>query len=261
MTSRRPRFAVHALVNVLAICTGPLFAQAFVPAFNRKATPFFVLQKVTHRSRETTTFLSAVDDDTSESGLRRVPVALEGVPIPYVDVPGNAFIECYADSMAKINGVEYTIGVPCDYAVALCYNNKENQIVPIELDDEIMEDVFPIAEGIVAEEFGEELVLQRTPQTLTLVGELDDKTDDEDADLSLDDDEAASEEVEVLLSFEHRGKEYNLVRLLDPLLLVGKIDSSMPDNRVLLSPEEADAVMPALESLFLEFHDGPDSLL
>jgi hypothetical protein len=93
-------------------------------------------------------------------------------------------------------------------------------------------------------EFGEELVLQRTPQTLTLVGELDDDVDDEDE--SMEDEETSSEEVDVLLSFEHRGKEYHLVRLLDPLLLVGKFDATMPNNRVLLSPEEADAVMPIL---------------
>jgi hypothetical protein len=94
-------------------------------------------------------------------------------------------------------------------------------------------------------EFGEELVLQRTPQTLTLVGELEEENE-EDSESSLDDDEASSEEVEVLLSFEHRGKEYNLVRLLDPILLVGKVDNSMPDNRVLLTPKEADEVMPIL---------------
>jgi hypothetical protein len=76
---------------------------------------------------------------------------LEDVPIPYVDIPGSSFIECYADTIAKINGVEYTIGVPCDYAVALCCYNKAKQLVPLELDDETMDDVFPIAEGIVAE--------------------------------------------------------------------------------------------------------------
>jgi len=80
-----------------------------------------------------------------------VPPELEGVPIPFVDVTGNAFIECYADAIATVNGVEYTVGVPCDYAVALCYYDDEDQLVPIELDDELMDDVFPIAEGIVVE--------------------------------------------------------------------------------------------------------------
>lgn len=155
--------------------------------------------------------------------------------------------------------------MPCDYSVALCYFDGSDQLVPVELDDELMDDIFPMAESIVGEEFGEELVLQRTPQTLTLVGELeeDDEEDfEEDDSLTLDDDaEEDEEEVEVLLSFEYRGKEFSLVRLLDPILLVGKVDPASPDNRILLTPEESDAVMPVLEAMFLDFHDDPDNLL
>lgn len=197
--------------------------------------------------------------------LERIPADMEGVPIPFVDIKGNSFIECYADSVAKVKGVEYTIGVPCDYSVAICYFDENEALVPVELDDDLMDDVFPIAEGIVAEEFGEELALQRTPQTLTLVGELEEDEDDlgfeEDNDLSTEDDASDEEEVEILLSFEHRGKDFNLVRLLDPILLVGKVDSSMPDNRVLLTAEESDEVMPLLEDIFLEYHNDPDDLL
>ena len=200
------------------------------------------------------------------SELQRIPADMEGVPIPFVDLEGNSFIECYADSVANVNGIEYTIGVPCDYSVAICYFDENEALVPVELDDDLMDDVFPIAESIVAEEFGEELALQRTPQTLTLVGELEEDEEDEmefeeDNDLSVDDDAEDEEEVEVLLSFEHRGKDYNLVRLLDPILLVGKVDPSMPDNRVLLTAEESDQVMPVLEELFLEYHNDPDDLM
>ena len=131
--------------------------------------------------------------------------------------------------------------------------------MPVELDDKLMDDIFPIAENIVAEEFGEELVLQRTPQTLTLVGELEDDEEDEDEEGDLDEDdedaEDGDEEVEVLLSFEHRGTEFNLVRLLDPILLVGKNDPERPDLRLLLTPEESDKIMPVLEEMFLEFND------
>lgn len=199
---------------------------------------------------------------SSSPALSPVPSDLEGVPIPFID--GSSFIECYADSIATVDGVEYTIGVPCDYAVALCYLDDDSQLIPVELDDEMMDDVFPLAESIVAEEFGEELVLQRTPQTLTLVGELEDDDDDEDEfeeddDLSLEDED--DEEVEVLLSFEHRGKEFNLVRILDPVLLVGKQCPETPDNRLMLSPGESESVMPILEELFLEFHEDPDALL
>ena len=129
----------------------------------------------------------------------------------------------------------------------------------------------------VCVEFGEELVLQRTPQTLTLVGELEDDEEDfeedfveDDEDLSLDDndddDDDDEEEVEVLLSFECNNVEYHLVRLLDPILLVGKStpprsndndNNNLPEDptkRYLLTAEESANVMPLLEDLFLEYH-------
>lgn len=204
---------------------------------------------------------------TSSPALSPVPSDLEGVPIPFID--GSSFIECYADSIATVNGVKYTIGVPCDYAVALCYLDKDSQLIPVELDEALMDDVFPLAESIVAEEFGEELVLQRTPQTLTLVGELEDDDDEEEEDEDEEDDDDEEddeldeddEEVEVLLSFEHRGKEFNLVRILDPVLLVGTECPEFPDNRIMLTPQESESVMPILEELFLEFHEDPDALL
>ena len=195
--------------------------------------------------------------DDSGPTLQRIPSEEEGIPIPFVDLQGASFIECYADSFTTINGVEYTIGVPCDYAVALCYFDDQEQLIPVELDDDMMDDVFPIAASIVEEEFGEELSLHRTPQTLTLVGELEEEEDEEDDD-DEDDMEDGEEEVEILLSFEHRGKEFNLVRLLDPVLLVGKADPENGDRRVLLSVEESEQVMPVLEDLFLEFHEERD---
>jgi hypothetical protein len=139
---------------------------------------------------------------------------------------GEKAIDCYIDAIATLNGVNYTIGCPCDYAVALCYFEEEGQLVPIELDDPLMDDVFPVAEGIIEDEFGEELVLLRTPQTLTLIGELDDDMDDDEEDEGMDDEEDQAdteEEVEILVSFEEEGREYHLVRLLDPILLVGKV--------------------------------------
>lgn len=199
--------------------------------------------------------------------LRPVPGDQEGVPIPFVDVQGNSFIECYADSIAEVDGVEYTIGVPCDYAVAICYFDADQQLIPIELNDPLMDEIYPIAESIVEEEFGEELVLQRTPQTLTLVGELEEDEDEEDDDFGMekdsedDDDMDNDEEVEVLLSFEQDGRQYNLVRLLDPILLVGKVDEKEPQNRILLTPHESDKVMPVLEEMFLDFREDYEGMI
>lgn len=131
--------------------------------------------------------------------------------------------------------------------------------MPIELDDAMMDDIFPVAEMIVEDEFGEELVLQRTPQTLTLVGELEEGGDEEEEnegeDWDDDRDDDLDEEVEILLSFEHDGGEFHLVRLLDPVLLVGKEHQDGDDKRVLLTPEESDLVMPELEEIFLAYQE------
>lgn len=179
--------------------------------------------------------------------------------IAFMDVSGEKGIDCYIDSYATVDGVEYAIGSPCDYAVALCYFEGDEQLVPLELDDPLMDDVFPIAEEIIEEEFGEELVLLRTPQTLTLVGELEEnELDDDDEDDVGDDLNETEEEVEILISFEENGQEYHLVRLLDPVLLVGKAGNE--NTRILLTPEESDIVMPQLEEMFISNQEDPDQM-
>jgi hypothetical protein len=57
-----------------------------------------------------------------------------------------------------------------DYAVTLCDFDEEEQLIPVELGNDMMDDVFPIAASIVKEEFGDELSLQKTPQTFSIVG-------------------------------------------------------------------------------------------
>lgn len=110
--------------------------------------------------------------------------------------------------------------------------------------------------------------------------ENDDDEDDEDEDFD-EDMEESEEEVEILVSFEEDGREYHLVRLLDPVLLVGKvsllcsilINSILVDwyltshllsrsgkggnenTRILLSPEESDIVMPKLEQMFMNYQE------
>ena len=56
-----------------------------------------------------------------------------------------SFIECYADSIAIVNGVEYTIGSPCDNAVSLCYFDDDQQLIPIEMDGDLMDEIFALA--------------------------------------------------------------------------------------------------------------------
>jgi len=260
-----------ALASVLVALQSSTTSHAFTPL-----PPVGVLQRQLQFSStfvstsSTSSLLLATsaskssNSNSEEPTLTRVSEEEEGVPIPFIDKQGNSFIECYADSVATVDGVEYTIAVPCDYCVALCYE-KDDQLVQVELDDELMDDIFPMAENIVNDEFGEELALQRTPQVLTLVGELeeddDDEEDDEFDDDDDDDDEYGVEDVELLLAFEHRDQEYNLVRLMDPVLLVGKTDPERPDLRVLLTEEESEKVMPLLESAFLKYHEDGNTML
>ncbi len=78
--------------------------------------------------------------------------------------------------------------------------------------------------------------------------------EEEDDDDEYDDDMAESEEeVEILVSFEEDGQEYHLVRLLDPVLLVGK--GGNENTRILLTPEESDIVMPKLEGMFMSYQE------
>ncbi|KAL3796826.1 hypothetical protein ACHAW5_002512 [Stephanodiscus triporus] len=209
--------------------------------------------------------LSMTSDSAVDSKFEKMSEDDDQV-IAFMDASMTRGIDCYVDSYATVDGVEYTIGSPCDYAVALCYfEGEDEQLVPIELDDPLMDDIFPVAEGIIEEEFGEELVLLRTPQTLTLVGELEENElkDEEDDDESEEDDEGdldeTEEEVEILVSFEEDGREYHLVRLLDPVLLVGKTGAE--NTRILLTPEESDTVMPKLEAMFMSYQEERDGML
>jgi hypothetical protein len=207
------------------------------------------------------------------SSMRPVPPAWQGVPIHFVDATTQASIACYADSTVLVNGNEYTIGIPCDYTVALCRleenENEENDesdnesddeeesdkeddgddvdgvLVMLEIDDPLLDDVFPAAAEVVAAQFGEDLVLQRTPQTLTLVGELEEEEEEND-------DDTVPEEIQFLLSFVYEDQEYSLVRMRNPDFLVGKADSSNRDRRILLTPEESETIIPVIEALLID---------
>ena len=52
---------------------------------------------------------------------------------------------------------------------------------------------------------------------------MNDEEDDDESEDDAGDVDEAEEEVEILVSFEEDGQEYHLVRLLDPVLLVGKV--------------------------------------
>ena len=94
---------------------------------------------------------SSADNDNRPPQLQRVSAALEGIPLAFVDTTQSNFLECFADVTCVIDNVEYTIGSPCDTAVAICTFVTEQELVPLELDDPRLDKVFPIAQAIVAD--------------------------------------------------------------------------------------------------------------
>jgi hypothetical protein len=84
------------------------------------------------------------DTKLFQNSILKVPEDVDTV-IPFFDLERNQFIECYADSIATVDGVEYTIGSPCDTSVAICYFDDNEELIPIELDSELMDDIFPQA--------------------------------------------------------------------------------------------------------------------
>ena len=164
--SKQTSFVLHGVcfwTLLLTIITTPTSITAFV-----------VPSPTSFCSRVSSNRISLLRRASSETTYIKVPDEDDTV-IPFVDPETNTFIDCYADSIVTLSdGITYTVGEPCDYAVALGYvDERQGGLVPLELDDPMMDDVFPVAELIIEEEFGEELSLQRTPQTLTLVGELE----------------------------------------------------------------------------------------
>mmetsp|Transcript_38 Transcript_38/g.56 ORF Transcript_38/g.56 Transcript_38/m.56 type:complete len:260 (+) Transcript_38:91-870(+) len=249
-----------SIIVFFAISTFHISLSFSIPTRNNR--PAFGISNPSHISKTKkcpSNLVLYASTKKQRNSLQKLPET-ETKQVPFIDSETESFIECFIDSVATLDEVEYAIGAPCDYSVALCYFEDDDQLVPIELDEELMDEVFPIAERIVEDEFGDELMLQRTPQTLTLVGELEEDEDENEDDILFDDDSDAEleEEVEILLSFEHNDAEFHLVRLLDPVLLVGKAHPDGEDKRFLLTPEESDKVMPELEEIFLAYQDVDD---
>ena len=110
------------------------------PSNMHNKSPTFVGLTTRHFSSQ-----MSKSDNTAENFLRRIPEEEEDIPIPFVDNINMSFIDCYADAIAQVGGVQYTIGSPCDHSVALCYFDENDELIPVELEEDLMDEVFPIA--------------------------------------------------------------------------------------------------------------------
>lgn len=150
---------------------------------------------------------------------------------------------------AKVEGEEakYCVAYPCDAAVAICFFDDDEALVPLDVNDEAMNDLFAIASSLLEEE---DLFLQRSAITLTIQGDLGDEGEDfdeefDDEDEEMEDEDFETEYVEVLAEFEHEDTSYTVVRISNPFLLIAKEVGT--DEYLLLDVEEAERISPLVE--------------
>lgn len=112
-------------------------------------------------------------------------------------------LQVFADVLAKVDGQEYLIGHPCDWAVSIGKPNAKGGMRPVPIDSEEMDDIFGPLETMLEED---DIHLMRSAVTLTLQGEfLDDdaeEVDDDDDDYEDDEDDEEDDQYDWRDDFE-----------------------------------------------------------
>ena len=207
------------------------------------------------------------------------------VRVPFVEPSLDSTsksIDCIMHYRVEIDDENYIIATPYDHEVAIACEEENKEIKIIDPSSPQMKELFEISSSFLEEMFGTNLVLRNTPQTLTIMGDLDlvckniqeGKPIDEyihkdfvnsfrDMEIPLDpqDDDIGEDEsdnaAERLFSFEHKGYVYLLIRMLEHFIIVGKEDpSSLTPRHLLLTPEESKRVIPKITELFQEEIDN-----
>lgn len=195
----------------------------------------------------------STDNNGTKDRIIDLPVGTSDSPnysVSFVDAETHSIIDCYSYNNVIVNDQEYTMGYPCDTPVALCHNDHDDPetVQPVDLEDDLMNELFPIAESLVEEKYGADVKLLRTPNILTIVGDFDNDVDEEEEEK--EDDNVEYDRLAPLLTFQHQEKKYHLAQLLDPACLVGKVDAENTARRWLLTEQESVEVFPRLDKLF-----------
>jgi len=231
-----------AFIGVLLVVASDAFSsRAFLTQkrhehSNIQCNNFFGHHGPAMKNQRTAIVMSATSNDNNNK-LEMIEGELE--PIPFTESSpttskGEPIVECYVDAIATIDNTQYMVGHTCDHAIDIVFIDEEDELVPIEIEDDLMDDIFPMAAKAMKEEFPD-CTLRRTPASLTLEGDLGEEDEE--------DDEATAE---LLVTFEYDGTEYNVVRPFDLMLLVATTDENNPEQNILIDDEKAEEVMPTL---------------
>ncbi len=173
------------------------------------------------------------------------------VSVTLTDEVGRS-LTCNVEYSMNVEGQDYVLLLPIDSPVEIfTWHGDESDEAAIPVEDETeIDKIFDTARLVLQEQ---NLTLQRTAVTLTVVGELPEFPEE---DLSPDSDSEQESDFEELLwltSFYHEEQEYAIYTPLDPFFILARMnDDGQPE---LLSPEEFQKLEPLLPRLEDQFFD------
>ena len=96
---------------------------------------------------------------------------ISNLRIPFCD--GEKCIDTKLSFMADLDGTQYAIGVPYDFAAAIALEKKNGEVVNLSPDSDENEEFMELMAQQLQEAVGDDLRLVRTPRVLTIAGPLD----------------------------------------------------------------------------------------
>lgn len=170
------------------------------------------------------------------------------------DETGKA-LPCYVEKAFAIEGVDYLLLLPVDYAVQIFAWEKdedenEEEGTLVEIEEEEVDLVFPIAQAVLAEK---NLTLKRSAFTLTVEGEMPEVTEDDIVTIDSEEEEDIHEEFVEIAHFYHEEQAYSVFAELDPLPYFAK--RGLAGKPELLSPDELSGIQPYLEEHLVDSDD------
>lgn len=165
-------------------------------------------------------------------------------------------LPCSIEQTFEIDDQEYLLLLPIDAPIEIFVwqGEGEDDEVLIDIDEAEIDQLFPTARAVLAEQ---NLTLQRSAITLTAAGELPEVNEDDCLTLEVEeveeDEEAATEEFQILATFYHQDQEYTLCTPLNPLLIFARRTSN--GQLEVVTPEEFQKIRAMLEEKLFDIFE------
>lgn len=173
------------------------------------------------------------------------------VSVTLTDEVGRS-LTCNVEYSMNVEGQDYVLLLPVDSPVEIfTWHGDDSDEAAILVEDETeIDKIFDTAKVVLQEQ---NLSLQRTAVTLTVVGELPEFPEEDVVSDTESEEESDFEELLWLTSFYHEEQEYAIYTPLDPFFILARMsDDGKPE---LLSPEEYQKLEPLLPMLEDQFFD------